>query len=121
MNSSAISLEEHTHTMECDLYSSATTHLTHSMNSSAISLEEHTHTMVRDFYSSCSNQIDRISLHLLSLHKPLRPLSGKEGRKLQVSLFKIIHHLQKINSESNKCNHLTLPLDGMNNLYPKSV
>ena len=76
MNSSAISLEEHTHTMESDFYSSATTHLTHLMNSSAISLEEYTHAMESNFYSYCSNKIDRISLRLLSLHKPLIPLSG---------------------------------------------
>ena len=65
MNSSAISLEEHTHTMESDFYSSATTHLTHSMNSSAISLEGHTHAMESDFYSYCSNKIDKISKHIL--------------------------------------------------------
>ena len=76
MNSSVISLEEHTHTMESDFYSSATTHLTHLMNSSMISLEEYTHALESDFYSYCSNRIDRISLCPLSLHKPLIPLSG---------------------------------------------
>ena len=62
MNSSAISLEAHTHTMVSDFYSSAETQLTHSMDSSAISLKEHIHTMESDFYSSATT-------HLTTLQK----------------------------------------------------